>query len=220
MEKYYRIVFAGQLQPGFERAQVEAAATQRLRLNDTQREQMFSGRRVTLKRALASSLADRYLAELHRIGLAAHLIEDDAPAAPPAAAAAPLAPPAPATSESFDPEKTLVASPAALNAYLAAFPEPAASASPATPAVTPRPAAELKLTEAPPRPAPATLPPAVPLRVVPPVSPSIHSAPTILADVGEPIDDERFAPPTSSLRPWFMVAGGVVVVVAVLWLVL
>jgi hypothetical protein len=201
MEKHYRIVFAGQLQPGFERAQVEAAATTRLRLTDTQREQMFSGRNVTLKRALAGNLAQRYLAELHRIGLAVHLVEE-APATP----VAPVAPPAPA--DAFDPEKTLVASPAALNAYLAAFPEPAASAPVAAPTAPPAPAAP-----------PIAAPPVADvLRPVPMMDPSVHSAPTVLADMGDAPSDT--AAPALPVRPWLMVAGALVVVVAVLWIVL
>lgn len=131
MGKQFRIVFSGQLLAGFDAETVKQRTAERLNLTAAQAAQMFSGRRVTLKRNLDPALAQRYAAELRRIGLDASPVEDTpspAPAAAPAQAPTPTPPaatqakPESDTGESFDPEKTLVASTAAVDAYLAQFP--------------------------------------------------------------------------------------------------
>ncbi|MFA9438239.1 hypothetical protein ACDA63_01225 [Uliginosibacterium sp. sgz301328] len=163
MDKQFRIVFSGQLLAGFDAETVKQRTAERLNLTSAQAAQMFSGRRVTLKRNLDPALAQRYAAELRRIGLDASPVEDTLPAPVPAAAP-PAQAPEPATpkaapidtngEESFDPEKTLVASTAAVDAYLAQFPtrEEAAVESTFTP-------------------------PSLPARPAPAGSPSLVSAP-------------------------------------------
>lgn len=96
MGPLYAIVFTGDLLDGFEPEQVKAQFGERFGLKPPQLAQMFSGRRITLKKGLDAEQARRYLAELAAMGLSARSHAVAAPAASPAPAkAAPATPSAP-----------------------------------------------------------------------------------------------------------------------------
>lgn len=69
----YRIVFGGALLSGFEIESVKQTAIARLRLAEDMVAHLFSGRRVIIKKSVSASSAQRYLAELNRIGMSASL---------------------------------------------------------------------------------------------------------------------------------------------------
>lgn len=99
MEPTYRVVFRGELLPGFELSSVKQAAEVRLKAPAGMVTQLFSGRRVILKKGISIEVGSRYLAELENLGMKA-AVEEEASAdaaivdEKPAPTAAPAAPPA------------------------------------------------------------------------------------------------------------------------------
>ncbi|MEC5387919.1 hypothetical protein VVD49_19455 [Uliginosibacterium sp. H3] len=69
MSSQFQIVFKGQLLEGFELAAVKASAARRLKATPEQVDRLFSGKRAILKKSLADDAAQRYAAELQRIGM-------------------------------------------------------------------------------------------------------------------------------------------------------
>ncbi len=65
----HRIVFGGELLPGFELPAVREAARQRLKLDERQLRAVFSGRELGLKRHLDAAGARRYLELLRALGM-------------------------------------------------------------------------------------------------------------------------------------------------------
>ena len=59
-ETRYQLVFSGRLQPGARPEQTRQAVKERFRLSDAQLDRLFSGQRVTVKRNLDSTSAERY----------------------------------------------------------------------------------------------------------------------------------------------------------------
>lgn len=90
MEPSYRVVFRGDLRPGFELSAVKQAAEVRLKAPAAMLAQLFSGRRVILKKGISQEIGQRYLAELENLGMQAFL-EAEA-TEPPAIADAPPTP--------------------------------------------------------------------------------------------------------------------------------
>lgn len=75
-ERNLKVVFWGQILPGFTQAGVMHTAERRLRLPLGQVERIFSGAKVVLKRGLDSGLAVRYRSELAQIGMRVELESD------------------------------------------------------------------------------------------------------------------------------------------------
>lgn len=73
MEATYRVVFCGEVLPGFELPAVKLTAQQRLKASPAMLEQLFSGRRVILKKGLVQEIGTRYIAELETLGMKAAL---------------------------------------------------------------------------------------------------------------------------------------------------
>jgi len=65
----YAIVFKGELRDGFVRDAVMAAFKERANLNEKQIEQVFSGRKVTLKKGLTRDGAKQFARDLRAIGM-------------------------------------------------------------------------------------------------------------------------------------------------------
>lgn len=94
MEPSYRVVFRGDLRPGFELSAVKQAAEVRLKAPAAMLAQLFSGRRVILKKGISQEIGQRYLAELENLGMQAFL-EAEATEPPAIAEAAPTPAPVP-----------------------------------------------------------------------------------------------------------------------------
>lgn len=88
MEPSYRVVFRGELRPGFELSAVKQAAEVRLKAPAAMLAQLFSGRRVILKKGISQEIGNRYLAELENLGMHA-LLEAEASEPPAIAEEAP-----------------------------------------------------------------------------------------------------------------------------------
>lgn len=87
-----RLVFAGELLPGFHADEVKRRFGEAFKIEGARLAAMFSGERTVIKRAMSPADADRYVAQLGKMG-ARVLVEplERAPAAPAAAARPPLA---------------------------------------------------------------------------------------------------------------------------------
>lgn len=83
----FKVVFAGQVLPGFEPEAVAVAAARRLNIGPVQVEKLFSGRKAVLKRNISQRRGRRYVDELATLGMQASLVSESAPAA----ASAPVA---------------------------------------------------------------------------------------------------------------------------------
>lgn len=96
MDATYRVVFCGDVIAGFELSSVKQTAEVRLKAPPAMLAQLFSGRRVILKKGVSLDIGSRYLQELESMGMKASLEpETEAPAAPVAGMSV-QAPPAPA----------------------------------------------------------------------------------------------------------------------------
>lgn len=84
-----RLVFHGQVLPGFRQEDVQRALAALLKLDDARAQALFGGSRVVLKRELPVDQADRYVAHLAKLGALVHL---EAAGGEAAGAAAPVAP--------------------------------------------------------------------------------------------------------------------------------
>jgi len=84
MDKKYRIVFNGAIVDGFDPVVVKQAAANRLKLDGSAVEKVFSGRRAVLKKNLDQATAERYLGALRQIGMQARAEEQPALVASPA----------------------------------------------------------------------------------------------------------------------------------------
>ena len=125
-EQQFAIVFRGRLLAGADPAQVRANFAKLFNIDAARVEQMFSGQPVIIKKGLDLLSADKYKAALAKAGALVDAIDmpvDDAPSAPPPAAAEPpisVATPAPvpaalsAVSHLIDPTLARGAPPAAL----------------------------------------------------------------------------------------------------------
>ncbi|MEC5387430.1 hypothetical protein VVD49_16995 [Uliginosibacterium sp. H3] len=94
----YRIVFQGELVPGFVAEEVAIAAAERLNASVQQIATLFSGRKTTLKKGLDPEQARRYVSRLRNIGMVVRAEEESAsmaPVVPPVAPAVQVPPPAP-----------------------------------------------------------------------------------------------------------------------------
>jgi|GEM_PF-3698761 len=112
----YRVVYKGEVLPGFEIDTVRQSAADRLKASAEQIAILFSGRGAILKKGLDAQGGERYIALLQRIGMLAHL-EEENPLAPFTIPTPPPAP-APATKPTdFDAESTLVANPSIVTAF-------------------------------------------------------------------------------------------------------
>jgi len=69
----YRILFAGQVVDGFSREAVMLMAAAKLKFSDAQRDMLFSGREVTMKRDLGEDKARNYLDTLRSLGMSARV---------------------------------------------------------------------------------------------------------------------------------------------------
>ncbi len=67
----YRIIFAGEVLPGFEVSAVKRHLTQLMKLTDAQAERLFSGKPVTIKKGLDEEAAQRYIEGMESIGVVA-----------------------------------------------------------------------------------------------------------------------------------------------------
>lgn len=84
----YSIVFDGSVVAGHDREAVKRAAAQRLKFSDAQRDRLFSGSEVTMKRGLDEEKARHYAETLHLLGMNAR-VEPPLPALETATASAP-----------------------------------------------------------------------------------------------------------------------------------
>lgn len=91
----YSIIFDGSVIAGHERDVVKRTAAQRLKFSDAQRERLFAGREVTMKRGLDEEKARHYAKTLSLLGMNAR-VEPPLPAAEPTSSAAPKPEPTPA----------------------------------------------------------------------------------------------------------------------------
>lgn len=115
----YRVVFRGRILPGFDEMTVRSKAERRLRAGSDVIERLFSGRSAVLKKGLSLSEAEHYVSALRSIGMD---VQHEQPRTAPQAR-----PPRPARPDE-DHEKTLIASPESLAAFLRdppAMPPPA-----------------------------------------------------------------------------------------------
>ncbi len=72
-ETGYRILFAGEVVDGFAREAVMLMASSKLKFSDAQRDLLFSGREVTMKRGLGEDKARHYLGTLRKLGMQARV---------------------------------------------------------------------------------------------------------------------------------------------------
>ncbi|WP_018607658.1 hypothetical protein [Uliginosibacterium gangwonense] len=78
----FRVVFSGEIVPGFNKPAVIAAAAQRMKATQVQIDKVFSGRKVTLKKGLSDQHGAYYVAELKKMGMQVSLERE--PQSPPA----------------------------------------------------------------------------------------------------------------------------------------
>jgi hypothetical protein len=69
----YSILFAGQVVEGFAPEAVKLMAAAKLKFSDTQRDLLFSGRELTMKRGLSEDKARHYLDTLRKLGMNARV---------------------------------------------------------------------------------------------------------------------------------------------------
>lgn len=81
----YNVEFSGKLLAGFDPQEVRLHAATRLRMSDSQLDRVFDGRPIVLKKEVDAATGQRYLGELHRLGMASRLVELDAAPPPPPA---------------------------------------------------------------------------------------------------------------------------------------
>lgn len=81
---HYNVEFSGRLLAGFDPREVRLHAGARLRMSETQLDRVFDGRPIVLKKDVDAQTGQRYLGELHRLGMASRLIPLDAPGESPA----------------------------------------------------------------------------------------------------------------------------------------
>lgn len=98
----YKLVFSGQLLEGFDARTAEENLAAALKLGDTQRRKLFSGRLITVKKGLDLAQAEKFRAVFERAGARVHVHADNGDEVPvpqpaPAAAEAPRVRPAPET---------------------------------------------------------------------------------------------------------------------------
>lgn len=105
----FKVVFKGGILPGFEPELVRQKAGRRLKASEEQIGKMFSGRTAVLRKGVELEMAERYVRELRAIGMDVAYEAMTPPAAPPQPAA-PV--------QAADLEKTQLADPNALAAYL------------------------------------------------------------------------------------------------------
>ncbi len=67
----YRIIFAGEVLPGYEVPAVKQHLTQLMKLTDVQADRLFSGKPVTIKKGLDEAAAQRYIEGMESIGVVA-----------------------------------------------------------------------------------------------------------------------------------------------------
>ncbi|WP_018607657.1 hypothetical protein [Uliginosibacterium gangwonense] len=106
MDATYRVVFCGEVLTGFELSSVKQTAEVRLKAPPAMLTQLFSGRRVILKKGITLDIGSRYLQELESMGMKASLEpETEVPAAPVAgmSASAPAIAPVPKDLGSYAP---------------------------------------------------------------------------------------------------------------------
>lgn len=65
----FRVVFCGEIAPGFSKTAVIAAAAQRMKATQAQIDKVFSGRKVTLKKGLSDQHGAYYVTELKKMGM-------------------------------------------------------------------------------------------------------------------------------------------------------
>ncbi|MCB1959538.1 MAG: hypothetical protein KDE68_03265 [Rhodocyclaceae bacterium] len=65
----YSIVFEGHIVDGFSREAVMLTSAHRLKFSDAQRDRIFSGQRITMKRGLAEDKARHYVSTLRDLGM-------------------------------------------------------------------------------------------------------------------------------------------------------
>jgi len=70
---HYSILFAGEVVDGFSREAVMLMAAAKLKFSDAQRDLLFSGREVTMKRDLGEEKARNYLDTLRKLGMSARV---------------------------------------------------------------------------------------------------------------------------------------------------
>lgn len=121
MVSEYRVVFKGEILPGFDPAMVRSKAELKLKTNAGQIERLFSGRPAVLKKGISAELGDRYVSELRRIGMVVRLEAMEATPAP-------VTPPQPVVNPySSDMDKTQLADPHALSRFLQETPDPSSA---------------------------------------------------------------------------------------------
>ncbi len=94
----YSIIFDGSVIAGHERDVVKRTAAQRLKFSDAQRDRLFAGREVTMKRGLDEEKARHYAKTLSLLGMNAR-VEPPLPAAESTSSAAPKPEPTPAPAQ-------------------------------------------------------------------------------------------------------------------------
>jgi uncharacterized membrane protein YhaH (DUF805 family) len=118
-EAQVRLVFAGEVLEGFQVDEVRRRFGEAFKLDEPRLAAMFSGARTVLKRSLSRADADRYVAQLRKLGARIHV-----EALPATAAPAPPLPSAPAPALAASPPPSLALTP------LQAATPPAAPAAP------------------------------------------------------------------------------------------
>ena len=107
----FKILFGGQVQPGFDVTQVRANLGKLLKMDAAALDQLFSGRLITLKKGLDQAAAGKYQAVLENAGARILIQQDASDPAPESQAAQPV-------------QQTPVATPA--SAAVSDMPKPAA----------------------------------------------------------------------------------------------
>jgi hypothetical protein len=132
MASQFRVIFKGEVLPGFDPVEVRSKAASKLKADTEQLARIFSGRASVLKKGVSEELGRRYVTELARIGMLVKLQEIPAETAQPPAQSVPLAVPVmhttvPPQEPSSDLEKTQLADSQALSRYLQETPDAASA---------------------------------------------------------------------------------------------
>jgi uncharacterized membrane protein YhaH (DUF805 family) len=93
MSKQFQLVFEGETLQGFDPDDVRRQVGEHMKLDDTRLENLFSGKRVVLKRGVDEERAHRHMRQFARLGGRLHMEPDDGPP-PEARPARPPRPPA------------------------------------------------------------------------------------------------------------------------------
>ena len=99
----YSILFDGSVVAGYDREAVKRSAAEKLKFSDAQRNRLFSGSEVTMKRGLDEEKARHYAKTLRQLGMNARV---EPPLPEPATAAAPPAEPTPPVASKPEPKST------------------------------------------------------------------------------------------------------------------